>query len=96
MDRSALLDRARNKGVNPLVYWLVRGVLQPFFHLYFRLSRIGREHVPQEGPVIFAANHRSHLDAGLILTSLPEPWRHRAFAAAAADYFFDTRVKATM
>ena len=42
----ALHARARAKGVNPLVYWLARAVLQPFFHLYFRLSRIGREHVP--------------------------------------------------
>src|SRR5918911_3400719 len=62
MDREALLTRARSKGVNPLVYWIARGLLQPFFHLYFRMSRIGREHVPQEGPVIFAANHRSFLD----------------------------------
>ncbi len=66
MDSAALLDRARNRGVNPVVYWLVRGVLQPFFHLYFRMSRIGREHVPQEGPVIFAANHRSFLDPFIV------------------------------
>jgi glycerol-3-phosphate dehydrogenase (NAD(P)+) len=54
--------RARERGVNPIVYWLSRAVLQPFFHLYFRLSRIGREHVPESGPVIFASNHRSFLD----------------------------------
>lgn len=44
-----------------------------------------------EQPVIFAANHHSHLDAGLLLSSLPEPWRHKVFAGAAADYFFKTR-----
>src|SRR4051812_6073666 len=66
MEREALHRRARTRGVNPLVYWLVRGVLQPFFHLYFRLSRIGREHVPQDGPGIFAANPRSFLDPFLI------------------------------
>src|SRR3954469_16102226 len=66
MDRAALLDRARTRGVNPFVYWIVRAVLQPFFHLYFRLSRIGREHIPQEGPVILAANHRSFLDPFVI------------------------------
>ena len=58
--------RARGRGVNPLVYWLARGVLQPFFHLYFRLSRIGREHIPAEGPFIFASNHRSFLDPFVI------------------------------
>ena len=49
-DHSRLHARHRERGVNPLVYWLVRAVLQPFFHLYFRLSRIGREHVPRAGP----------------------------------------------
>ena len=66
MDRDALLERARTRGVNPLVYWLVRAVLQPFFHVYFRLSRIGREHIPAEGPVILASNHRSFLDPFVI------------------------------
>ena len=46
----SLHARARSKGVNPLVYWLARAVLQPFFHLYWRLSRIGREHVPGAAP----------------------------------------------
>jgi glycerol-3-phosphate dehydrogenase (NAD(P)+) len=54
--------RARERGVNPIVYWITRAIIQPFFHLYFRLSRIGREHIPETGPVIFAANHRSFLD----------------------------------
>lgn len=43
-------------------------------------------------PVVFAANHHSHLDAGLLLTSLPEPFRYKVFTGAAADYFFQTRV----
>ena len=63
----------RNKGVNPFVYWLTRALLQPFFHLYFRLSRIGREHIPAEGPVIFAANHRSFLDPFVIATLARRP-----------------------
>jgi 1-acyl-sn-glycerol-3-phosphate acyltransferase len=43
-------------------------------------------------PVIFAGNHHSHLDTPVVLTSIPEPWRHRMFVGAAADYFFRTRV----
>ena len=54
--------RARERGVNPIVYWITRAIIQPFFHLYFRLSRIGREHIPETGSVIFAANHRSFMD----------------------------------
>jgi 1-acyl-sn-glycerol-3-phosphate acyltransferase len=45
-------------------------------------------------PVIFAANHASHLDAPLLVSVIPERWRRELFVAGAADYFFDTRVKA--
>jgi glycerol-3-phosphate dehydrogenase (NAD(P)+) len=61
-----LHTRARERGVNPIVYWIARALIQPFFHLYFRLSRIGREHIPTSGPVIFASNHRSFLDPFII------------------------------
>lgn len=73
MDLDRLHRRARERGVNPIVYWLARAVLQPFFHLYFRLSRIGREHIPADGPVIFAANHRSFLDPFVIATMARRP-----------------------
>jgi len=63
---AALRDRVRSRGVNPLVYWLARAILQPFFHLYFRVARKGREHIPASGPVILAANHRSFLDPFVI------------------------------
>ncbi|MBO0732532.1 MAG: 1-acyl-sn-glycerol-3-phosphate acyltransferase, partial [Acidimicrobiaceae bacterium] len=45
-------------------------------------------------PVIFAANHSSHLDTPLLLSQLPERWRHRTVVAGGADYFFDTKLKA--
>jgi 1-acyl-sn-glycerol-3-phosphate acyltransferase len=66
MTPSAAHARARTRGVNPIVYWLTRAVLQPFAHLYWRLSRIGREHIPAEGPVVLVCNHRSIIDPFLI------------------------------
>jgi glycerol-3-phosphate dehydrogenase (NAD(P)+) len=53
--------RTRRRGVNPVVYWPVRWVLKPAILLYFRLRRLGMEHVPKGG-VILASNHRSFLD----------------------------------
>jgi 1-acyl-sn-glycerol-3-phosphate acyltransferase len=50
------------RGANPVVYWIVRSILQPIFHVYFRFERIGREHIPATGPAIIASNHRSFLD----------------------------------
>lgn len=46
-----------------------------------------------KGPVIFAANHASHVDTPLLLTTLPDRFRHRTVVAAGADYFFDKRWK---
>jgi glycerol-3-phosphate dehydrogenase (NAD(P)+) len=50
----------------PIVYWLTRAVLQPFAHLFWRLSRIGRERIPVEGPVLVVCNHRSIIDPFII------------------------------
>ncbi|TVR25644.1 MAG: 1-acyl-sn-glycerol-3-phosphate acyltransferase [Ilumatobacter sp.] len=47
-------------------------------------------------PVIFAPNHHSHLDTGLMLRAVPPEWRHDLVIAAAADYFFDKRWKAAV
>src|SRR5512133_3233776 len=73
MDREALLARARGRGVNPIVYWLLRAIVQPAAHLYFRLSRIGREHIPAEGGFIIASNHRSFLDPFVIALMARRP-----------------------
>jgi glycerol-3-phosphate dehydrogenase (NAD(P)+) len=61
-----LREKALARGVNPVLYLLVRAVLLPFFLLYFRLERIGREHIPSSGAVLLAANHRSFLDPFVI------------------------------
>jgi glycerol-3-phosphate dehydrogenase (NAD(P)+) len=70
---NALRQRTLARGVNPLLYWLARALLVPFFLLYFRLDRIGREHVPSSGPVLLAANHRSFLDPFVIGTLTRRP-----------------------
>ena len=70
---SAHHRRARERGVNPVVYWVVRAFLQPALQLYFRITRVGREHVPAEGGVILAANHRSFLDPFVIGVCVRRP-----------------------
>ncbi len=73
MGHEVLHRRARERGVNPFVYWPVRAFLIPFFRIYFRMQRIGRAHVPKRGPVIIAANHRSFLDPFVIGTMATRP-----------------------
>ena len=89
-------DWARRMPARYARFFLTEGVLRPIVAGLARPERRGLDRLADlEGPAIFAANHHSHLDAGLLITSLPEPHRHQAFAGAAADYFFDTRLKAT-
>jgi 1-acyl-sn-glycerol-3-phosphate acyltransferase len=59
-------ERSLQKGVNPVLYWTLRAILVPFFLVYFRMQRIGREHLPKSGPLLLAANHRSFLDPFVI------------------------------
>jgi 1-acyl-sn-glycerol-3-phosphate acyltransferase len=66
MDRRRYHDRARVGRVSPVLYWVVRGLLQPAFRVWFRMERSGREHIPARGPFIVAANHRSFLDPFVI------------------------------
>ena len=68
------------------------GVLGPLMDLYTRRRVRGREHLDGlEGPVVFVANHSSHMDTPAILRALPGPWRRRTAVAAAADYFYRRR-----
>jgi 1-acyl-sn-glycerol-3-phosphate acyltransferase len=73
MDYEALHRRAREKGVNHLVLFIVRLVLTPFFWVYLRMRRIGREYIPSQGPVILASNHRSFFDPFIIGTMTRRP-----------------------
>src|SRR5262249_14232360 len=48
----------------------------------------GREHLASlEGPVIFAANHQSHMDTPVIMTALPARFRYRMATAMAKEFF---------
>src|SRR2546423_12936384 len=72
-DLSRYHERAGRQGVNRLVYWIARGLVQPAMRIWFRLERHGRDHIPRSGPVILAANHRSFLDPFVVGVCLRRP-----------------------
>ncbi len=78
--REALLSL----GLGPMIDWYARKRVVNS-ELFETLSH----------PVIFVANHSSHLDTPTILRALPRKWRSRTAVAAAADYFYNTRWKAS-
>ena len=55
----------------------------------FAWTRVeGREHLQGlQGPVIFAANHQSHMDTPVIMSVLPTRWRYRVAPAMAKEFF---------
>ena len=76
---------------------LVEGVMRPAAAVLAQPDRRGGDRLADvTGPVIFTPNHHSHLDTPLMLTSIPEPWRHKLFVGAGADYFFTTRVTSAL
>ena len=57
--------------------------------IFAQINYEGRENLKGiETPVIFMANHTSHLDTPAILAGLPGRIRRRTAVAAAMDYFF--------
>jgi len=73
VDLSGFRERSLQRGVNPVIYWVVRAIFVPFFLVYFRLQRVGREHLPRGGPLLLASNHRSFLDPFVIGTLVRRP-----------------------
>jgi glycerol-3-phosphate dehydrogenase (NAD(P)+) len=73
VDLTAFRERSLDRGVNPVIYRVLRAILVPFFLVYFRLNRVGREHLPRTGPLLLASNHRSFLDPFVIGTLVRRP-----------------------
>jgi long-chain acyl-CoA synthetase len=76
--------------------WLARLVrraslatwILPLTRAFVWLRADGLQHLRTlDGPVVFAANHQSHLDTPAILAALPGRWRYRLAVAMAKEFF---------
>jgi len=73
--------------------WLVRRVslptwILPLGYIPMKLKVEGLQHLDAlKGPVLFAANHQSHLDTPAILLAMPPVWRYRLAVAMAKEFF---------
>ena len=60
----------------------------PIARIFARIQVDGREHLARlTGPVLFAANHQSHMDTPAILAALPPRYRYRMAPAMAKEFF---------
>lgn len=69
---------------------IVALIIRAFLRIYNRFEIIGHENLRTNRSVVIVANHCSHLDTLCLLAALPLRKLHRAFPAAASDYFFQT------
>ncbi len=65
---------------------IIRGLLR----IYNHFEIIGHENLRTNRSLVIVANHCSHLDTLCLLAALPLSKLHRAFPAAASDYFFQS------
>ena len=83
-------DWARSRPARAAREAILRGGLGPIVRRETTLRVEGLDVFDAlEGPVVFVANHSSHIDTALLLTTLPVEWQRRVAVGAAADYFFD-------
>jgi 1-acyl-sn-glycerol-3-phosphate acyltransferase len=83
-------DWARTRPGIALRQTILNVGMGPLTRSQIALRVYGLEHLDDvEGPVIFFSNHASHLDATLIMVSLPDRWQRKTAVGAARDYFFD-------
>jgi long-chain acyl-CoA synthetase len=77
----SLLARAVRRASLPT--WIL-----PLGRLFAWMRVEGREHLRDlRAPVIFAANHQSHMDAPMIMAALPRRLRYRVAPAMAKEFF---------
>jgi 1-acyl-sn-glycerol-3-phosphate acyltransferase len=83
-------DWARTRAGTAARQVLLNGVMDPLARSQIALRVYGVEKLDGvEAPLVFYSNHSSHLDATLIMCSLPDRWQRKTAVGAARDYFFD-------
>jgi 1-acyl-sn-glycerol-3-phosphate acyltransferase len=88
---------ARSPAARLLRGALVEGVMRPMSAALASPKVQGLDRIDDlDGPVVFVANHHSHIDTPLLLSTIPDRWRHKVVVGAAADYFFATRATSAL
>jgi long-chain acyl-CoA synthetase len=81
-----IVKQAGRASLSAVQKWFYHDLLKPEFR--------GRANIPSHVHFLVVANHASHLDMGLVKMALGDSGKNLV-ALAAADYFFDNKVKRT-
>jgi len=89
-DRTFPTDWARTEAGTAARQVILKSMILPMLRNEVAFKVHGREVLGGvRAPLIFYSNHTSHLDATIIMTSLPDRWQSKTAVGAARDYFFD-------
>jgi 1-acyl-sn-glycerol-3-phosphate acyltransferase len=89
-DRMFPTDWARTETGTAARQVILKSLILPMLRNEVALKVYGRDVLEGvRAPLIFYSNHTSHLDATIIMTSLPDRWQSKTAVGAARDYFFD-------
>jgi 1-acyl-sn-glycerol-3-phosphate acyltransferase len=65
-------------------------IIRELLHIYNHFEIVGHQNLRTNRSLVIVANHCSHIDTLCLLAALPLRKLHRAFPAAASDYFFQS------
>ena len=90
IDRVFPSDWARTEAGVAARQELLKGAMTPIVRNELTLRVFGRDNLAGVAPpLIIYSNHSSHLDATLIMCTLPDVLQAKTAVGAARDYFFD-------
>ena len=72
----------------PFFYYLCKAILGPIFKFYYHPTIIGKENIPEEGPILIVGNHKHLYDQCLAIVSTKRGIHYMA----KKEYFDDKKV----
>lgn len=72
----------------PFFYYLCKTILGPIFKFYYHPTIIGKENIPEEGPILIVGNHKHLYDQCLAIVSTKRGIHYMA----KKEYFDDKKV----
>lgn len=76
-----------------MFYIFIRSIAKLFIRIKFRMEIIGMEHIPENGPVIVAANHTSNYDPIILFSAFQRKIhflaKHELFRSRLSNWFFN-------
>lgn len=79
---------SKNVNKKPYMYFIGKYILGPIFRFYYTPKVIGKENIPEEGPILIVGNHKHLYDQNLTIISTKRFVKYMA----KIEYLWDKKV----